>query len=460
MVIKQAATILQRYIFNDITDTPGEVRILESASSHRSYLVEVDDHEFHTRSQAFMSPVLADLVDISVAVNAVDRLANKSKKNRYEFIVTLPLRQPDIFSQTHIKDKLEHILEWYTGDKWVFEFCLRAGLPRHAEHVAVLPFREIEHVEVALWSGGLDALAGLVQRSFAQTSARFVLLGSGSNDYVFHKQANLFANLPVNLKNRTRLIQVPIRLKSLDTEVPENQRTRSRGFLFLLMGTVCALLQGSRELYVYENGVGAINLPFHAAEVGLDHARSVHPLSLIYLSEWITEVTGQQFTIQNPFLLSTKAEVCRTLFENGLDALAFETITCDRRHRNAEAQQCGWCSSCILRRQAFTVLGSNDRTKYVHNSFWNTQKLGPKHKNNHLPAMLFQVKTLEKLFLSDNPWPYLSSYYETLAFDVVDQLVNFYEYPIAQLEQSIVDLYKHYLQEWQSIPQFALTSLV
>jgi len=56
--------------------------------------------------------------------------------------------------------------------------------------------------------------------------------------------------------------------------------------------------------------------------------------------------------------------MCQALVEAGCVDLAFETISCDRLHRE-KPMQCGYCSSCLLRRQALAVQRVEDQTCYI-----------------------------------------------------------------------------------------------
>ena len=88
-----------------------------------------------------------------------------------------------------------------------------------------------------------------------------------------------------------------------------------------MLGAACAYLMGQKVLYLYENGIGAINLPYRESAVGLDHSRSVHPLTLLMVSDVISELLGQEFEVKNPFLFWTKAEMCKALATYGREDL-------------------------------------------------------------------------------------------------------------------------------------------
>jgi hypothetical protein len=52
---------------------------------------------------------------------------------------------------------------------------------------------------------------------------------------------------------------------------PTNDLFRARGLVFKLLGAVCAYLEKQQALYIYENGFGAINLPYRLSEKNMLH---------------------------------------------------------------------------------------------------------------------------------------------------------------------------------------------
>ena len=75
----------------------------------------------------------------------------------------------------------------------------------------------------------------------------------------------------------------------------------------------CARWQSTDKLYVFENGIGAFNLPYTGAQVGSHSMRAVHPETLLRMSDLVVALTGQPFRIYNRFQWKTKAEVCEPL---------------------------------------------------------------------------------------------------------------------------------------------------
>ena len=69
--------------------------------------------------------------------------------------------------------------------------------------------------------------------------------------------------------------------------------------MFMTLGAVAALNAGARELEIYENGIGAINLPYDFSQVGAMSSRSVSPSALIRMENFIEKLTDEKFRISN-----------------------------------------------------------------------------------------------------------------------------------------------------------------
>ena len=114
-----------------------------------------------------------------------------------------------------------------------------------------------------------------------------------------------------------------------------------------------------------------------------------------------------------------------------------------QRGQKGYATQCGYCSSCLLRRQSLAAAGFEDGTKYVitHN-----RPSKPKDRL-HFRAMQYQVDKLRSITGSERPWYYLIKEYPHL-MDVADRLGNEGNYHI---EMSLLQLYGLYVNEWDKV---------
>jgi Queuosine biosynthesis protein QueC len=435
--------------FEPVLNSNGSVRFIDRSQSKEVNVgINVDDEAFGYRVQAEFPAIVADLIDLAAAIHASDRLAPQNlsgKPRRLE--VVLPVRHPELLSAEPFRTKLEHLLEWATGSKWVFDFQTRVAPERFVKQQLVLQIVP-QGCEVALWSGGLDALAGLYTRLRMYPEKPFVLFGTGSSNSVYARQGEVAKKVESIFPGRCHLLRVPIRFHD-SSEQQKNKLSRARGVVFTLLGTACAYLMGRRVLCVYENGIGAINLPYRASAVGLDHSRSVHPLTLLMVGDVVSELLGEEFQVHNPFLFWTKAQMCKALAEDGRNDLPPLTMSCDSPHRQ-QPIQCGYCSSCLLRRQALAATDIKDGTRYVvlHGS-----RL-PKEPSLHLRHMLAQVTTLRYLLSASNEpslqWEALTKEFPELD-DIVDRGAVAENLLPADMQTRLIQLYRSYVSEWDAV---------
>src|SRR5579863_8134496 len=270
------------YHFKDITDIPRSVKVTDHWTNKTfNFSIAIDDRQLLFKRYHQIPANLADLVDIAVTVDIADRLSIAKEDMSRNIQINLPVRQPEIFSRYQFLEQLQEILYWYTGDHWDFKFAKRTAPGRLSEIQECMPCATNPDrlLKVALWSGGLDSLAGLYNQLQADSLAHYILLGTGRNRIIQNAQKKLADATNTIFPERATLVQLPIQVDGTK-KLGKSSTQRSRGFVFLLLGAICAYLEEQDTLYVYENGIGAINLPFRESEVGLDHARSVNPLSL------------------------------------------------------------------------------------------------------------------------------------------------------------------------------------
>ena len=436
------------FVFEPIQNQSTQVTLLTHLEDKRDYFtVSINDNALSINGLSTVPSISADLLDLAIAIHAVDRLIKRHTETTLSFRVELPVRNFDIFTRSDVCDLLTQVLEWYTSDRWYLEFSKREVLGRFVEIQPQLPWRGLppKNIEVALWSGGLDSLSGLYTRLFANTESYHILVGTGSNTYIHKQQKQIADIIDQSISNRTSLIQIPYSWYNTPS-LEKNFYQRSRGLIFMLIGAACAHHMGQSTLFIYENGVGAINLPYLKAQVGLDQARSVHPLSLLYVSDLVTSILDSPFRVINPFWLWTKAQMVESLINSSGKDLIPLSSSCDRIHRLDEGViQCGVCTSCLLRRQSIGALGVDDSTSYDNESI---------NKNgSHLSAMQYQVNRIRKLLQQANPWVSFSREYYELD-DIVDQISLQTKQEIPYLRRQIIQLYSKYVDEWKVFEEY------
>jgi hypothetical protein len=435
------------YIFSDFTDRASDIKVTSTANQYVAR-ARIDDAQFTKTAAGHTCSVLADLIDIAAAVFISDWLLPRRVDESYKVDITLPIRNSQFFNQSWIIKELKDLLRWYTDDVWHFKFQPRNSLGRVTERCRKMVLSGPGSVEVALWSGGLDSLAGLCGRIVENRCNRHLLFGSGSNNQVQFRQSEVVQELHLRGYRQARLIQLPIRLSYPDDKAkpPTNDMFRARGFTFKLLGGVCALLEGQQTLHIYENGYGAINLPFTAAEVGLAHTRSVHPLSLLKLGAFLSKVTGRPFKYHNPYLFTTKAQMCSSVIDHR--ELAYSTITCDGRYRQRDMPiQCGYCSSCLLRRIALLTALGEDKTEYV--ATHGTEEPAA-HSSLHFKAMDLQADELQQMLSGPSPWHNLLMRYPSLR-ELSVELTNHTMLSKEEVRGNLIRLYQTHVAEWMPI---------
>ncbi len=483
---------LEYYLhFDPLQDNGSIVRRIDLASGgEHSARVSIDDHDFKHRIQQQFPSVIADVIDLAVAIHASDRLTSQDQRQRQiQLRVVLPVRHPEILNQSALNEQLCHLLEWTTGKHWSFEFERRCQAGRSVENQALLCSSEPDVDEVSLWSGGLDALAGLYSRLKQSPAKSYALFGSGSNDNTHKRQQDVYHSLQDLFPSRLDLCRVPIRfdqsnhLKGTSKNLSfarTNQRdplqqlewmgpkatpgpifrgalkknpSRARGIVFMLLGSAYSYLRGLRVLHVYENGIGAINLPYRKSAVGLDHSRSVHPETLLGVGLLMSELIGDSFKVRNPFLFHTKAEMIKLLAEDAQTDLVSLTNSCDSPHRKSkEPTQCGYCSSCLLRKQALAASQLDDKTEYI------VPHGNPPAENIrlYLASMLAQVATFrERLKPSNyaaNPWQALTQRFPELN-DIADRTHADENMTLLQMRHQLIRLFHTYACEWNTVEQ-------
>lgn len=431
--------------FDPIQNQYNKARFLNHSTKTLSeFDVRLDDISLCINGLSTLPSISADLLDLAVVIHVVDRLVHRQKDVPHSFQIELPIRNPDVFLSNDIATKLTNLLEWYTGDCWYFNFEKRKVSGRPVEMQSCLPWTELpqQQIEIALWSGGLDSLSGLYNRLLGNQDTYHVLIGTGANNQVIMSQQEVANAIKKVFPDRISLNKIPYSWFGTPT-TQKNFDQRSRGLVFMLIGAACAHHYGQKTLFIYENGIGAINLPYSKAQSGLDQAKSVHPLSLLYLGKFVSLVLGSKFRFSNPFEFFTKSQMCKSLVKNNASDLIALTSSCDRPRRLPQGiTQCGACSSCLLRRQAITDLGIVDPTMYENDGFIDTRG------DSHLRAMIHQIQTMRGLLSHPDPWYMFSKEYYELN-DIVEHISNSNGRDLDLLRKKIIMMYQKYVNEWR-----------
>ncbi len=413
-----------------------------------------------------LQPEVADLLEVALAIYAADRRSVRDYRGEntgFRHIqVRIGVRDLALWSDGAVAQSLHELLSWLSGDDWSVEFARRESVPMLAESEQFLfPLHPKQPVGVSLFSGGLDSLAGLAARVQEEPKGSRVLVSGYTHNRLAHQQRTQVQRFKSALRKELvgggpeiRHVAVPFGIRKIQSSREEKSQ-RTRALVFLALGAAAAVQARADTLCVYENGVGALNLPINETQLGVDNYRGVHPRSLMMAERLLAIVLDRPIRIKNPFLFQTKAEMCAALQPIGLLDLIRDTVSCDGfPQRIHDRPQCGYCTSCILRRQALCASGLRRHDPAgayrldiaADHVAWNTGK------SYGLYAMRGQVHKLAGCLASDDPWGSLATTFPELARTSAELKARARGYVGAGLEDRFVQLYQVYVREWESFP--------
>jgi hypothetical protein len=417
--------------FEFACDATGQLRLSGNGGG------VIGDGEFFINDQLIgeallrsIPPELADLLDVAVAVYLADRLARRAGNdgNQYEhhwqrsMHVTVPVRNPDRWTDPATKLALCDALVFLTEDEWTLDFTKRSpGHSRPSEEVGFLFEHALKQpVRVALFSGGLDSLAGIVDDLAADPEGSMILVSANTSKRILPVQRSLIEALRAQTGRQIEwaVVHFGMRKRRKKQYESEERSQRTRGFAFAVAGAVVSLLVESERLRLYENGVGAINLPYTNWQLGAQNTRAMHPAAISLIEDALRRVSTRTFCLDLPNLFRTKGDLCGSLAQSPLASLATRTISCDGYPlRVPGAKQCGLCSSCLLRRQALHASGIADRQGgifgYQRDVYADVANI-PAEKRFPLEAMLDQARRIRHALGVNNSWAGLRQEFPTL----------------------------------------------
>ena len=326
-------------------------------------------HRFKTAtdkvSARLVSPIpdrLLDLIDIASTVFATDSSIRRGGDTRAGFgedwrrqiCFTIPVREPEFWNASEVREALVDATEFMTEDRVSFNFVRADVRPRFPVFLDFNPAHAFRADDVIMFSGGLDSLSGVVER-LATTHNRIALVTHLSAQKRMPHQTRLVEALQTRFPSR--ILWVPIKATRQATQAVESTQ-RSRSLLYAALGYLICHMLGATQLSFFENGVVSQNLPISPQVIGTMATRTTHPLSLQLLGVLLSRVAGRPVSIANPFAWLTKTEVITRLRDHGAQALIPEAISCSTVFgRTLLHTHCGACSQCLDRRMAILASG-------------------------------------------------------------------------------------------------------
>ncbi len=385
-------------------------------------------------------PVMsADLMEIAATVYAVDRLVARPARLdtsagsswARDLRLGIPVREPQLWS-AHA-GKLTELLGWLTDDNWSLEFFQLTGPGLLDEPQAFLFDTIPQAAAPVLFSGGLDSAAGLAAHLTARDA---VAVSVDTNNWMQHVQQRVAQEL--NTASPHTCIPLRYRVNMHGRTAESSQR--SRGLLFLAAGIATAWALRQDQLWVFENGIGAINLPYLRSQFGSQATRAMHPRTLLLAQNLAAAISHRPFRIDAPALTVTKAQLIQAA-PAAADAALARTVSCDTGFsaRVSRHAPCGVCTSCLLRRQALHACGKTNLDAEAG------YRANPSASTFTHQAMLWQVTRLRACLDPSDPWQGLVSEFP----EILDTT------PLTPTE--VINLYRSYVQEWEGFQEASKT---
>ncbi len=325
--------------------------------------VRLESADVGRRMLASLPALLADLLDLATYVYAADQMVSRGGDTaarlgadwRRELRFIVPVREPEQWASPEVTKILERLLGFMSEDSFRFEFVQAHAPPKASDYLDFGGGAE----EVLLFSGGLDSLAGAVDR-LLNGHARLLLVSHVSSTKIGSRQKELARELGRRFPKRIGHVPIRIRMHGIEP-VERTQRTRS--FLFGALAATIARISGAGGFSLFENGVVSFNLPIASQVIGAAASRTTHPRVIRDLSAFLSALLEGEVKVENPYIWKTKSEVAESLQNTGHADLARRTISCSSIYWSTRLQtHCGRCSQCLDRRFGALAggLGEND----------------------------------------------------------------------------------------------------
>lgn len=352
----------------------GELCKSSVCSSEEINLINFDNDEIvsnmTTRFDRFIKTPqelpdrIIDLIQIAAYTFCADRCANRGARDSIyntawgrTLRLNIPVSDIDFWLLPQVKKALEEALTFMTGDRqihyefsmasknWVKEQTYQMSLFSSAS----LSIETGDNVDTMLFSGGLDSLAGALERLNQYPDRRLCLVNHMSNNRTISAQRTLIGELKKRFGDRVIPYTFECRFKKLGSR-DETQRTRM--FLFSAIAFAICNYYGKSEFFVYENGITSINLPKQVDLINARASRTTHPKTIGLLKEFYSCFV-RDFRIETPFQRLTKEDIVRKFITYKEEVLIQSSTSCSSTRNVHEIHpHCGCCSQCIDRRFA------------------------------------------------------------------------------------------------------------
>jgi len=313
-----------------------------------------------------ISPRILDLLHIAAYVFCADRLIYRG--NRYSldntawarsFNFNIPVADYSFWSNKKVIMKMEEALTFMTGDrnfKFSFKQSNREYLYLRNPQMSLFTpeytdIGNVEDTDIMLFSGGLDSLAGAIQRLNDFPNRKLCLVSHKANTVTTHTQDEVAKYLKETYFNR--ILQYGFKCHNSKTLTSREETQRSRMFLFSSIAFAICSCYNKKELFIHENGITSINLPKQGDSINARTSRTTHPKTIGLLRDFY-KLFKEDFEITTPYYNKTKRDIIDLFVKYEEEKIISSSVSCSstRSKPGNLATHCGCCSQCIDRRLA------------------------------------------------------------------------------------------------------------
>lgn len=347
---------------------------------------------------------IKDLLEIAGYVYAADRMTKRGQPISLEyhgwsrkFHFYIKVRDHSFWQKKSVKDALSKLLTFTTGDlSYEFTF-IKGGKDIGQINLFDDPsitLNKKENTSIALFSGGLDSLAGALE-ILSTTDYNLILVSHHSNNFaVTQIQKNIYNLLSNDFPNRIQRFPFTC---SLSGERAVEETQRSRIFLYTSIAFSLMTLAKEKTINVFENGMTSMNFPKRQDMMNARSSRTTHPQTIALLEVFFNTISSEKIKVEQPFFEITKAEVVEKIQKYGKLNYLNSTITCTKTFniskKTSPASHCGICSQCIDRRFATLTAGVED-----YDAIYDTDILQDSIEDNEGYTHLCDYITMAKNF--------------------------------------------------------------
>jgi hypothetical protein len=328
-----------------------------------------------------LPPLVMDMLEVGSYVYCADQAISRGGdkwRNHGEdwyrdFQFHIPVRDPDFWSQSAIKESLIGALSFLSEDYYDFDFRkLTVSIPQETYFDYNKGQLWFDADEVLMFSGGLDSLSGAIDE-IINNGKNVALVSHRPVSKIASWQASLLGEFEEYAEANRQFLHIPVWINK-DRGLSRDVGQRARSFLYSILGAAVAYMYDTNRVLFYENGIVSCNLPFSSQIGGAKASRSTHPKTLRLLSEFYSNLFDKKFTVENPFIWKTKSDIVQLIKKAGMTELIAQSRSCGHVRQASKVQNhCGVCTQCIERRLAtlFNDISDEDdpENQYVNRLF-------------------------------------------------------------------------------------------